>query len=217
MSEPNTHPGTNAPPPPPKATPTQHHNFTPAGYPGSSPQVPTHKLAKRRRPWFLIITSILLLLIAGGLTAVNIHLYRTTQAWQERSVALEDRTQDLANSLATVEEDLHATQEVLDRTETQLDTARDRITELADEKAQLGDEKAVQQRLVEYQEHVSEITAEVLSVLDECITGQTTVMEYLATPENYDEDDLARVQDEVKKYCTNATRIAEGLKEELAQ
>ncbi len=171
----------------------------------------------RKRPWALITISIVSFLLLLGVSAVAVYLYQTTEAWEGRSTALTSRVQDLANEVATVSEELEATAQALDRTETQLDNARDRITELADEKAQLGDEHAVQQRLVEYQEHVSEISANVLSALDECIDGQTRVIEYLEDPERYDEDDVERVQEEVDDYCAEATRASEELVEELSE
>jgi len=171
----------------------------------------------RKRPWALITISIVSFLLLLGVSAVAVYLYQTTEAWEDRSTALTSRVQDLANEVATVSEELDATAQALDRTETQLDNARDRITELADEKAQLGDEHAVQQRLVEYQEHVSEISANVLSALDECIDGQTRVIEYLEDPERYDEDDVERVQEEVDDYCAEATRASEELVEELSE
>jgi|SRR5690625_1241330 len=210
MSDQNTHTdaGSGHPPPPPPP-PTSHLS-------GSHVRHPTPR-RKRKRPWFLIITTIVLLAITATLGWGLFYTYETTQQWQARSESLTDRVQDLANDIATLDEDLHATEEALARTETQLDNARDRITELADEKAQLGDEHAVQQRLVEYQEHVSEITADVLFVLDECIGGQSNLIEYLKTPENYDEDDLKEMHGEVRDYCDNATDIAEDLKTELAQ
>lgn len=204
MSEPDKHRSDSAP------------SSAPAPPPESAPAPPPPR-RKRKRPWFLITAVILLFAVAATLTWTTVYLYQTTSAWQDNSAALTSRVQDLANDLATVQDDLHATEEALARTETQLDTARDRITSLADEKAQLGDEHAVQQRLVEYQEHVSDITADVLFVLDECIGGQANIIKYLKTPEDYDEDELRDLQSDVSEYCADATGVAEDLMEELSQ
>lgn len=144
-------------------------------------------------------------------------MYQTAIAWEERSAQLSGRVQDLADEAATVSDDLDVTNQALELTETQLDTARERITELADEKAQLGDEHAVQQRLVEYQEHVSEVAADVLFVLEECISGQDSVIEYLKDQDNYDAEDLSRFEGEVAHYCTDATTASEDLMKELSQ
>src|SRR5690625_6968789 len=154
-----------------------------------APPPPSRQNRKRKRPWILISAVIVLFLLVVGLSGVGVYLYQTTEAWQDRSAALSDRVQDLADAVATLDDELEVTISALERTETQLDTARDRITALADEKAQLGDEHAVQQRLVEYQQHISEIAADVLFALDECITGQNRVMDYLEDPDRYDEDD----------------------------
>lgn len=177
----------------------------------------TQRGASRRRPWLLICAVILLGLIAATAIGTSIYLYRTTEAWRVNSQQLDDRVRDLADEKATISDELRELDKALDRTETQLDNARDRITALADEKAQLGDEHAVSQRLVEYQEHVAEITADVLFVLDECIAGQERVMGYLADADNYDPDDLTRLQSEVQDYCQDATDAATTLNNELSQ
>src|SRR5690625_1187734 len=93
---------------------------------------------------------------------------------------------------------------------------RDWSSDVCSSDLQLGDEHAVQQRLVEYQQHISEIAADVLFALDECITGQNRVMDYLEDPDRYDEDDLERVQGQVDDYCADATRASEELVEELS-
>src|SRR5690625_4457933 len=188
-----------------------------------TPQFEVHSTARptrprpQKKPWALISVCALLslLLIAAG--GVGFYLYQTTDAWRHRSGELTERVQDLANEIATVSEEFDATVSALERTETQLDTARDSITELADEKAQLGDEHAVQQRVVEYQERVSEIAADILFALDECISGQNRVIDYIKDADRYDTDDLKRIEGEVADYCSDATDASEQLLEELSE
>jgi len=123
----------------------------------------------------------------------------------------------MANTIATVEKERDSIEEALENSETQLDNARDRISSLADEKAQLGDDHAAQQQLVEYQQNISDLAADVMFSLDECVVGQQDLIEYLEDPDLYDASDLQRFQDEVNDYCQEATEASDTLMAELNQ
>jgi hypothetical protein len=173
--------------------------------------------ARRRRSpaaRVLAVLLVLLMLVAGGLTA---YLWRTTDAWRASSAQWEGLARESASELGTTQDELTTAQDELTETHVQLATAQDRITELADEKAQLGDDSATQQQLADYQARVSQAAGQVATALATCIDGQQQLISYMEAAEDYDPAELARFREDVDTLCAQATDANTQLQTELEQ
>ncbi|MBO1753237.1 hypothetical protein J4G33_15625 [Actinotalea sp. BY-33] len=159
----------------------------------------------------------LLVLVTIALVALAVYLYRTSQAWEDRSAEYLGAAQVIGEDLAASRAELTGTRAELEAVRSQLGTAQERIVELADEKAQLGDDREAQRQLVDYQERVSEAAGQVALALDQCVQGQQELIGYLADADEYDPDALAAFESDVEVLCQAATEANIALQRELGR
>lgn len=165
----------------------------------------------RRHPWPVIVLGLLL----AVLLAASTYLVVLARSLEQRNAEWEEVARGTGQELAQSREELEGALAELEGTREQLGAAQTRITELADEKAQLGDDREVQQRLVDYQQRVSEAARDVASALATCIDGQYRLIEYLQNASQYDPTDLARFRTDVQRVCGAATDANTTLQQEL--
>ena len=165
----------------------------------------------RRRPWTVIVLSVLLALTLGCAT----YLLLTTRAYQQRSSEWEVQARSTGALLTQTRSDLEGTTGELAATREQLATAQARITALADEKAQLGDDRELQRQLVDYQQRISTAAGKVATSLTNCIAGQNQLITYLGNAAAYNPADLATFRTDVQTLCTAATDANTALQREL--
>jgi hypothetical protein len=166
----------------------------------------------RRRPWAVIVLSVLLVLV----TALSAYLWIRTVRYEDYAQGIEDQARAIGTDLTALREEHEGTVGELAAVNDQLATAQARITELADEKAQIGDDREIQRQLVDYQERVSQAAANVASALSTCIDGQNQLIGYLENSAAYDPTDLQRFKDDVTRVCGIATDANTQLQQELA-
>lgn len=172
------------------------------------PPAPRH----RRRPWAVVILSILLVAV----TALSAYLWVRTVRYERYADDIEAQARVIGTELATLRSEHEGTVAELAAVNDQLATAQSRITELADEKAQVGDDREVQRQLVDYQERVSQAAANVASALSTCIDAQDQLIDYLGDAASYDPEDLDRFKGEVQGVCATATEANTELQRQLA-
>ncbi|MFI2752622.1 hypothetical protein ACGIF2_04215 [Cellulomonas sp. P22] len=199
-------PGSVAVDAPPVATGGEH-----AGYVPPPLTMPLAEPVSHRHPWPVIVLGLLLAVLLGAST----YLVVLARSLEQRSTEWEQVARGTVEDLAQSRGELEGALAELEGTREQLGAAQARITELADEKAQLGDDREVQQRLVDYQERVSEAARDVASALSTCIDGQYRLIEYLQNAAQYDPTDLARFRSDVERVCGAATDANATLQKEL--
>jgi signal transduction histidine kinase len=202
---------------PDAATPVEH----PATHPDDRPAVrhaehshlaPPPAPRHRRRPWAVVILSVLLALV----TALASYLWVRTVRYEEYAAGIEAQGRAIGTELATLRTQHDGTLAELDAVNEQLSTAQSRITQLADEKAQVGDDREVQRQLVDYQERISQAAANVASALSTCIDAQNQLITYLENAQAYDPADLQRFKSDVQGVCNAATVANTELQRQLA-
>ena len=159
----------------------------------------------------------LLVLVTIALVALAVYLYRTAQAWEDRSADYLEAAEVIGEDLAANRAELTGARAELEAVRSQLGTAQERIVQLADEKAQLGDDREAQRQLVDYQERVSEAAGQVALALDQCVQGQQELIGYLADAEEYDPDALTAFESDVEVLCQAATEANIALQRELGR
>ena len=202
---------------PDAATPVEHPATHPddrpvARHPEHSHLAPPPAPRHRRRPWAVVILSVLLVLV----TALASYLWVRTVRYEEYAAAVEVQGRAVGADLAMLRSQHDGTLAELAAVNDQLSTAQSRITQLADEKAQVGDDREVQRQLVDYQERISQAAANVASALSTCIDAQNQLITYLEDAEAYDPTDLQRFKDDVRGVCNAATVANTELQRQLA-
>ncbi|WP_282945398.1 hypothetical protein [Cellulomonas endometrii] len=199
--------------------PTAVHPDDADGVRPAEPARPPHDHAhvapappRRRRPWAVVVLSVLLVLV----TALSAYLWVRTVRYEEYAQDVEDQARTIGTELATLRTEHEGTVGELAAVNDQLATAQTRITELADEKAQVGDDREVQRQLVDYQQRVSQAAANVASALSTCIEAQNQLITYLEDAAAYDPADLARFKGDVQGVCAVATEANTELQRQLA-
>ena len=187
-----------------------------AALPAEPTTGPSPVARRHRRRWHTALTVVLVLLL-GATAGVASHLYRTSEAWQQRSGFYLDESMGLGEDVARVRAELSGTEAELEAVRAQLATAQSRIVELADEKAQLGDDREVQRQVVDYQERVTEAAGRVALALDECVQGQNQLIGYLKDAAAYDPAELDQYELDVQALCQAATEANTALQSELAR
>ncbi|WP_250445342.1 hypothetical protein [Actinotalea sp. C106] len=177
---------------------------------------PAHS-TRSGRPVGRRIALALLVLVTLALVALAVHLYRTSEAWEDRSADYLEAAEVIGEDLAANRAELTGTRAELEAVRSQLGTAQERIVELADEKAQLGDDREAQRQLVDYQQRVSEAAGQVALALDQCVQGQQELIGYLADAEEYDPDALTAFESDVEVLCQAATEANIALQRELGR
>lgn len=188
------------------------------------PEEPTLRTSRRHRRWSRLVVALLVLALLAACAAA-VYLYRTSQAWQERSEQYLAAGQQVGNELATTRAELSGARAEIEAVQAQLATAQERIVQLADEKAQLGDDREAQRQTADYQERVSDAAGRVALALDQCVQGQNQLIGYLEAqaeaasagrPAPYDAAELERYGTDVQALCQAATDANTGLQRELA-
>lgn len=204
---------------PPLGPPTGHGPVHPASpHPTSLPLVEHSHVAPppaprhRRRPWAVVVLSVLLVAV----TALSTYLWLLTERQHERSAEIEAQARVIGTDLATLRAEHDGTLGELAGVTDQLATAQERITQLADEKAQVGDDREVQRQLVDYQARVSQAAANVASALSTCIDAQNQLITYLEDAQSYDPADLDRFKGQVGDVCAAATAANTELQRQLS-
>ncbi|WP_231494939.1 hypothetical protein [Cellulomonas sp. KRMCY2] len=192
------------------------------------PHVPTHVTTtaaattpgghrhRRRRRLYTVLTVLLVLALVAT-AGVGLHLYRTSQAWEDRSGTYLAEARHLGEEVAATRAELDGTQAELDAVRAQLTTAQDRIRSLADEKAQLRDDSEIQRQVVDYQERVTDAAGRVALALDECVQGQNQLIGYMENAAAYDPAELEQFGLDVQALCQAATEANTALQRELAR
>ncbi|WP_425954223.1 hypothetical protein [Xylanimonas sp. McL0601] len=168
--------------------------------------------APRRRG--VVVVLAVLLVAALGLGG---YLWYAADRWHADSDAWQQQAHAQAQRVIELETRLEASTEELSSARDQLATATARITTLADEKAQLGDVNAAAQQYLDYQKRVSEAAGVVAQALGRCTAGQSQLITYLRSPDQYDAADLTRFAKEVDALCKQATDANTKLQQELQQ
>lgn len=193
--------------------PAVHPDDRPAGrHPEHSHVAPPPAPRHRRRPWAVVVLSVLLVLV----TALASYLWVRTVRYEEYAAGIEDQGRAIGTELATLRTQHDGTLAELSAVNEQLSTAQSRITQLADEKAQVGDDREVQRQLVDYQERISQAAANVASALSTCIDAQNQLITYLEDAQAYDPADLQRFKSDVQGVCNAATVANTELQRQLA-
>ncbi|QAY71867.1 hypothetical protein ET471_12040 [Xylanimonas protaetiae] len=156
------------------------------------------------------------MLLAAALGLAG-YLWYAADSWRADSDAWQGQARAQGASVAELQAQLAATTQELGSAREQLASATDRITALANEKAQLGDANAASQQYLDYQKRVSDAAGVVAQALGRCTDGQSQLITYLRTPEQYDAADLQRFADQVDVLCRQATEANAQLQRELAQ
>ena len=167
---------------------------------------------RRRRPWAVVVLSVLLVLV----TALAAYLWVRTDRYEQYADDVEAQARVIGTELASLRAEHDGTVAELGAVNDQLATAQTRITELADEKAQVGDDREVQRQLVDYQERISQAAANVASALTTCIDAQNQLITYLGDAAAYDAADLERFKSDVQGVCATATEANTELQRQLA-
>ncbi len=199
--------------PPPQPTPTS--GPPPQHLPVSTPSTAVATPPARRRGGRTAVVILSVLLVAAlGLAG---YFWYAADAWRADSDAWEAQARAHGASVAELGAQLEATTRELGSARDQLATATERITQLADEKAQLGDANAASQQYLDYQRRVSEAAGVVADALGRCTAGQSQLITYLKTPEQYDPADLERFANQVDTLCEQASEANAQLQQELKQ
>ncbi|WP_234346430.1 hypothetical protein [Cellulomonas timonensis] len=204
------------PPPPPPSLfmpPEAADGGTPAGAAPPPSLALADATRHQRRPWTMVVVTLAL----AVLIALSTYLLVAARALEQRNAEWEQVARLTGHELAQARDDLAGALAELDGTRAQLGAAQNRITELADEKAQLGDDREVQQRVVDYQEKVSEAARKVTTALTSCVDGQNKLIEYMQDPTLYDATDLTRFRTDVTRVCEAATDANTALQEVLGR
>lgn len=191
---------------------THPDDRSPGRHPEHSHLAPPPAPRHRRRPWAVVVLSVLLVLV----TALASYLWVRTVRYEEYAAGLEAQGRTIGTELATLRTQHDGTLAELSAVNEQLSTAQSRITQLADEKAQVGDDREVQRQLVDYQERISQAAANVASALSTCIDAQNQLIAYLEDAQAYDPADLERFKSDVQGVCNAATVANTELQRQLA-
>jgi septal ring factor EnvC (AmiA/AmiB activator) len=174
----------------------------------STPPLPR----RRRRGGTAVLVVALLAVLALGA-----YLWVAADRWHADSDAWQTQARAQAQHVLELRSQLEAARAELTSARDQLSTATARITALADEKAQLGDANAASQQYLDYQKRVSEAAGVVAEALGRCTSGQSQLIQYLRSPDEYDPAELERFADQVDALCQQATDANASLQQELRQ
>lgn len=160
--------------------------------------------AGHRRPVGWMVTSGLLLIVAGVFIALTIHLTDVASQWQVRADELVEVNYDLGEDLVAEQETVLTQQEQIDLLNDQLSTLQQRVLDLADVVNQSDDNVATAQQQIDQLRDIVETGALVSNALNRCVDAQDQLAEYLREAEEYDEEELADFEDSVDERCTAA-------------
>lgn len=146
----------------------------PAEFPPDLPAARPERGRNHRR-WPVVLLSLALVLALGAAG----YLLVVARAWQERAESLEGTGYELGGDLARTRAELEESRSTLALVESQLDGAQEQIHELADAVAQTGDDREVQRQVTEYQAQVLLAASAVTEAMQDCITGQETLVAHL--------------------------------------
>jgi hypothetical protein len=131
---------------------------------------PPAPVARPRRRWPLVLTTVVAVLLAAGAVGVAWQQRQVAAAWQERAAAMELARDDARGRTEALQRQLDEVGEVLAVSEGDVARLEDRIRELADEKAQAEDTATTVQVERDVFVELSTATASAVEALDGCVT-----------------------------------------------
>lgn len=158
----------------------------------------------KKRPVGWMVTSGLLLIVAGVFIGLTVHLTDVAEQWQVRADELLEVNYALGEDLGAEQETVLTQQEQIDLLNDQLSTLQQRVLDLADVVNQSDDNVATAQQQIDQLGELIETGAAVSNALNRCVDAQDQLAEYLREAEEYDEEELAAFEDSVDERCTAA-------------
>ncbi|WP_084127034.1 hypothetical protein [Demequina sp. NBRC 110054] len=152
---------------------------------------------------WIMVTAFLALTVLS-LTGVAIYLTDVVEQWEQRSDELTEANYELGDKIASQKETIASKTDQIDILTEQLNTAQDRISELASQSANSDDDLAYAEQRLEILSGYASTGAAVANALVRCLDSEEQLVEYLANPDDYDEDEVAAYAESVDELCTAA-------------
>lgn len=160
--------------------------------------------AARPRPVLLIVTLAIFTVLLIAAAAVVAHLWRVTEAWEQQNADVIAQNYELGEMLAAEREDLATAYENIELLNDQLSASKDTVLRLQAQNAQWGDDAAFAQEEIELLETTIYDATAVANSLSRCIEGHEQLLEYLETPDDFEEDELDSFATSVDDLCIAA-------------
>ncbi|WP_062294439.1 hypothetical protein [Demequina phytophila] len=173
----------------------------PAAEPGDNEEP---AIEHRPRPVGLVVVVAMLTVLLLAASALIAYLWRVSNAWEERAVAITEANYDIGSELAQERDTLTVTQDQLDLVSQQLSTSKDTVTRLQAENAQWGDDAAYAQEEIAALQTIITNASAVATSLSRCIDGHTQLVEYLDNPDDIKPKELRAFRASVDELCQSA-------------
>ena len=172
---------------------------------------------KRRRRWPWVIA----LLLLAGLLATSItmtyQMSERSEAWSQQVDDITATSYGLGDQLADSKAEGVRSADQIDLLEQQLSNSKDTVLKLSDEKAQWRDDTEFAQQQVEATETLLMTAASVANSLQRCSEGQSGLIDFIESAEEYTPEELVAYRESVTELCDNAAQANTDLQKALAE
>ncbi len=174
-----------------------------------------HVVVERRAGLYFTISLLAVALIA--VSALAAYLWHVSEEWEAQVDELTDVSYGLGDDLAAERQTLSDAQQRIELLTDQLSTSKDTVTRLQAENARWGDDAAFAQEQISQLETLIGDGSAATATLSRCIEAHDQLVTYLDTPDAFAPEEIAAFRTSVTELCTDAVRVAQEFRAEVAE